>query len=75
MDDSIHVEVQVVEFKTIGVRFTGIDRNRDSIDGLWFFFDDIYDYKRVFVNQPSIEGGYTHLLLWCWWPSFFVWFF
>lgn len=40
MDDSIHVEVQIIELFTVGVCASCIDRDGDSIDFERLLFDD-----------------------------------
>ena len=60
MNDSIHVEVEIIEFEAVRVWFTGVHRNRDAVDHDGLFFDDIDHHQRILLRQPPIESRNSH---------------
>lgn len=63
VDNAIHVQVQVVEFFTVRVGASGINRNdRAIIHGDGLVFDDRRDDLGVFGRKPSESRGNTHVV-------------
>lgn len=50
MDDSIHVQVQVIEFHTVRIGFRCIDRNRNAFDRCSLSFHAILDDERIALS-------------------------
>ncbi|KAJ8627279.1 hypothetical protein MRB53_020586 [Persea americana] len=61
MNDSIHVEIEIVEFHVVRVRLAGIDRDRDALDHDRFFFDHVNNNQRILLCEPPIERWNPHL--------------
>ena len=66
MDDTIHVQVQVVRLLAIGVGFGRIDGNHFAIDFIWLLLDDRRDDFWVFVGEPTEQSRNTHDVYFQW---------
>lgn len=60
MNDSVHIQVQVVELCAIGIGLRGVYGDFRSIDPFWHLFDAVDNDLGVFLAQPSIKRGNTH---------------
>ena len=61
MYDAIHIEIKIVEFDTVRVRFNEIDGDEDSILALsGLLLDHVQDRERVSIGKPSIKGWDSH---------------
>ncbi len=63
MDNTIHIDVEVVSFETGGVGTSGVEgeadgsRGRGEVDSI---FEDILDYLWVLFREPAVEGWDSH---------------
>ena len=63
MDDTVHVDVEVVGFEAGRVGFRGVEGHADraglggEVDA---FFEDILDDFGVFFGEPTIKGWDSH---------------
>ena len=57
MDDTVHVQVQVIELHAIGIRFRDIDA---GVAGGGFIFHHIGNRERISVGEPPVEGWHSH---------------
>ncbi|KAL6965983.1 hypothetical protein U1Q18_047062, partial [Sarracenia purpurea var. burkii] len=55
VDNSIHVEVKVIEFHTIRVRFGDVDGNGDAVVVHAGILPDTGDQLKVPIRDPPIE--------------------
>lgn len=61
MDDTVHVEVEVVHLFAIWIRSADVDWNLNSIDLLRLLLDDTRDDFGVFLREPSEKSWNTHV--------------
>lgn len=61
MDDSVHVEIKIVEFEVVRVRLAGVDGDRDAVDHDRFFFDHVHNNHRILLREPPVERWNPHL--------------
>ena len=53
MDNTIHVEIQIIKLFIIGIWSSGVDGNSNSIDLSWMFFDYRGDNFGIFLAEPT----------------------
>lgn len=63
MNDTVHVQVQIVELLAVGVGLSGVNGDNSAIvHGHGSVLDDWGDDLRVLVGKPSEGRGDTHLV-------------
>jgi hypothetical protein len=55
VDDSVEIEIQVIEFDIVGIRCCDVEGDSDAVYFFWRFFDDSGDYFGIFFTEPA-EG-------------------
>lgn len=61
MDDTVHVEIQIIKFEAVRVRSGDIYRNCVTTTRIGrFFFNDVANRLRVTVGEPSVERWNSH---------------
>lgn len=56
VNDTIHIQVQIVKLFTVGIGLGGVHRNHLAVDIFGFFFDYSRDHSWEFIGQPSDRG-------------------
>ena len=60
VNDTIHIQVQVVELDAVRVRRAGVHGTRRAVGLPGLILDDVLDDEGVFLRQPAVEGGDSH---------------
>lgn len=60
MNNTVHIQVQIIHFLPIRIGTRRVDRDFLSVDLIGKFFDDGRDNLGVFVREPSEKRRDTH---------------
>ena len=60
MDDTVHIEVEIIEFDAIGIGLSQIRVGSDSVDGLRQVFEGIHDSFTIFLCKPPKVARNSH---------------
>lgn len=64
MDNTIHINVEIVHLETRGVGPSGIEGHTDGalvVNERDAFLEDILDDFGILLREPAVEGGNTHV--------------
>jgi phenylpyruvate tautomerase PptA (4-oxalocrotonate tautomerase family) len=55
VNDTVHIQVQVIELNSVGIGFRSVDRGRNAV-----VFDYVGDREWVTIGEPAVKSWDPH---------------